>query len=81
MTVSIEQLRRENDTLKSDNTQLRTDNDAMDNENKELTTLVHEVTITNENQRQQINSRDREIEELTDENRQLKIEVQQLKVS
>ena len=31
-----EQLRRENDVLKTDNTQLRTNNDAMKDENKQL---------------------------------------------
>ena len=36
MTINNEQLRRENDDLKTDNTQLRTDNDAMNNEIKQL---------------------------------------------
>ena len=36
MTINNEQLRRENDALKSDITQLRTDNDAIKNENKQL---------------------------------------------
>ena len=59
MTINNEQLRREVDVLKTDNTQLRTDNDAVKDENKELTTLLH-------NQRHQINSQGREIEEIAD---------------
>ena len=38
MTINNEQLRRENDVLKTDNTQLRTNNDAMKDENKQLRT-------------------------------------------
>ena len=82
MTINNEQLRREVDVLKSDNTQLRTDNDAMKDEIiqlqgkqkdeiGQLTTLLDKMAVNNKNQIQQINS----------ENAQLRTEVQQLKVS
>ena len=71
MTINNEQLRRENDVLKTDNTQLRTDNDAMKDEIGQLTTLLDKMAVNNKNQIQQINS----------ENAQLRTEVQQLKVS
>ena len=88
MTINNEQLRRENDILKSDIMQLRTDNDAMKNEiiqvqgnnDKQkdeigqLTTLLDKMAVTNQKQTQQINSQ-------SSENTQLRTEVQQLKVS
>ena len=86
--MNNEQLRRENDVLKSDNTQLRTDNDAMKDEiiqlqgnsDKQkdeigqLTTLLDKMAINNEDQIRQINSQ-------SSENTELRTEVQQLKVS
>ena len=89
MTINNEQLRRENDVLKSDNTQLRTDNDAMKDEIiqlqgnndkqkdeiRQLTTLLDKMAVNNENQIQQINSQ-------SNENTQLRTtKVQELKVS
>ena len=83
--MNNEQLRRENDVLKSDNTQLRTDNDAMKDEIiqlqakqkdeiGQLTTLLDKMAVNNEDQIRQINSQ-------SSENAQLRTEVQQLKVS
>ena len=69
-----EQLRRENDALKTDVTQLR-------DETKQLTTLLDKMAVNNENQIQQINFQSSEIATMKDENKQLKTEVQQLKVS
>ena len=42
-----EQLRRENDVLKTDSTQLRTNNDAMKDENKQLKTEVDMIKAEN----------------------------------
>ena len=83
--MNNEQLRRENDVLKSDNTQLRTDNDAMKDEIiqlqakqkdeiGQLTTLLDKMAVNNEDQIRQINSQ-------SSENTELRTEVQQLKVS
>ena len=80
-----EQLRRESNILKTDNSQLRTNNDAMKNEIiqlkakqkdeiGQLTTLLDKMIINNQIQMQQINSQSSEIV-------QLRTEVQQLKVS
>ena len=85
MTINNEQLRRENDVLKSDNTQLRTDNDAMKDEFiqlqakqkdeiGQLTTLLNKMAVNNQNQIQQINSQ-------SSENAQLRSKVQNLEVS
>ena len=38
LTTALEELERENDVLKTDNTQLRTDNATMKDENKQLRT-------------------------------------------
>ena len=83
--MNNEQLRRENDVLKSDNTQLRTDNDAMKDEIiqlqakqkdeiGQLTTLLDKMAVNNEDQIRQINSQ-------SSENTELRTEVQTLKVS
>ena len=70
MTTNNEQLRRENDVLKTDITQLRTDNDGIKDENKQLrandnkqkdeigqlTTLLDKMAVNNQNQIQQISS-------------------------
>ena len=85
MTTKNEQLMKENDLIKNDNTQLRTNNDAMKDEITQLkaiqkdeigqlTTLLEKMAVNNENQIQQINSQSSEIV-------QLRTEVQQLKVS
>ena len=79
-----EQLRRENDVLKTDITQLRTSNDAMKDENTQLkakqrneiaqlTTLLDKMVVNNENQIQQINSQSSEIAQLKTKNHQLKV--------
>ena len=69
-----EQLRRENNVLKTDVTQLRTSNDVMKDENKQLITLLDKMAVNNGNQIKQINS-------LSSDCTQLKTEVHQLKVS
>ena len=92
MTINNEQLRRENDVLKTDNTQLRTNNDAMKDEIiqlqakqkdeiGQLTTLLDKMAVNNENQIQQINSQSSEIDKMEVKIGQLKEENQQLKVS
>ena len=78
LTTTLEEMKKENNGLKADNTQLRTSNDAMkdeitqlkakqEDEIGQLTTLLDKTAASNESQLQQI--------------AQLKIEVQQLKVS
>ena len=67
MTINNEQLRRENDVLKTDNTKLRTDNDAMKNENKQL-------KASNDKQRDQNRQLRTEVDMIKAENMQLKIE-------
>ena len=52
LTIALEELRRENDVLKTDNTQLRTDNATMKNETKQLRT--DNATIKDENERLKI---------------------------
>ena len=85
MTINNEQLRREVDVLKIDNTQLRANNDKQKDEIiqlqakqkdeiGQLTTLLDEMAVTNQKQTQQINSQ-------SSENTQLRTEVQTLKVS
>ena len=74
MTINNEQLRREVDVLKTDITQLRSNNDAMKDEIGQLTTLLDKMAVNDEKQTQQIKSQ-------SSENAQLKLEVQQLKVS
>ena len=74
MTINNEQLRRENDALKTGNTQLRTDNDVMKDEIGHLTTLLDKMAVNNQNQKQQINSQ-------SSENAQLRSKVQKLEVS
>ena len=95
MTINNEQLRRENDALKSDNTQLRANNDAMKDEmvqlkanndkqkdeNAELATLLEMMAINNEDQTQRANFQNSETVALKTENVQLKTENIQLKVS
>ena len=88
-------MKRKNGVLKADNTQLRTENDAMKvetvrlqansnkqkDEIKQLTALLNKMAVNNENQIQQINSQSKEIVTVKDENKQLKTEIEQLKVS
>ena len=71
LTTALEEMRRENDVLKTDVIQLRTNNEAMKDE---LTTLLDKMAVNNQHQMQQINSQSSEIE-------QLKTEVYRLKVS
>ena len=73
MTINNEQLRRQNDIVKNDNTQLRTNVDAMRNEIRQLTSLLDKMSVNNENQMQQINSQSSEIAQLRSENQQLKV--------
>ena len=47
VTTALEEMRRENDALKTDNTQLRTNNDAMKDENKQLKTEVDMIKAEN----------------------------------
>ena len=81
MTINNEQLRRENDVIKSDNTQLRTSVDAMKDqitqlkvkhrdEIGQLTTLMNKISVNNE---KQIKSQSSEIAKLRTENQQLKV--------
>ena len=67
LTTALEEMKKENDGLKADNTQLRTNNDKQKDEIGQLTTLLDETAVNNKNHIQQI--------------AQLKTEVQQLKVS
>ena len=53
----------------------------MKDEKKQLTTLLDKMAVNNENQIQQINAQSSEIITLKDENKQLKTDIQQLKVS
>ena len=46
MTINNEQLRRENNVLKTDVTQLRTNNNAMKDENKQLRTEVQQLKVS-----------------------------------
>ena len=78
LTTALEEMRRENDVLK---TELKTNNDKQKDEIRQLTTLLDKMAVNNENQIQQINSQSSEIATVKDENKQLKTEVQQLKVS
>ena len=73
MTINNEQLKRQNDIVKTDNTQLRTNIDAMRNEIRQLTSLLDKMSVNNENQMQQINSQSSEIAQLRSENQQLKV--------
>ena len=87
MTINNEQLRRENDVIKTDYTQLRTNVDAMKNKIKQLqtnndrqkneivqlTTLLDKMAVDNENKMQQIYSQSSEIAQLRTENQQLKV--------
>ena len=67
MTINNEQLRRENDVLKTDNTRLRKNDDAMKDEIKQLKT-------NNDKQRDQNKQLRTEIDVMKAENIQLKIE-------
>ena len=73
-----EQLRRENDILKTEiemaKDELKTNNDKQKDDITQLITLLNKMAVNNENQMQQINSQ-------SSENSQLRAEVQQLKVS
>ena len=81
MTIYSKQLREEIDVLKAENVQLKSNNNAVQDEIKELTTLVGKMTVSSENQMEQINSQSSKIKTMEDENKQLITEVQQLKVS
>ena len=73
-----EQLRRENDVLKTEiemaKDELKTNNDKQKDDITQLITLLNKMAVNNENQMQQINSQ-------SSENSQLRAEVQKLKVS
>ena len=86
--MALEQIRKQNDSLKANNdamkdevTQLKANNDRQKVEIAQLTTVLDKMASNNEDQMQQINSQLSEIDALRDENKQLKAEVQQLKVS
>ena len=70
MTINNEQLRRENDVLKTDNAQLMTSNDVMEDENKQLSALLDMMAVNTEKKAQQINNK---IERMKEENTQVKI--------
>ena len=83
-TTALEEMRKENNVLKTDNTQLRTEVDAMKDEITQLkakqrddigqlTTILDKMAVNNENQIQQINSQSSEIVQLQTENQQLKV--------
>ena len=83
-TTALEEMRRENNVLKTDNTQLRTEIDVMKDEITQLrakqkddigqlTTILDKMAVNNENQIQQINSQSSEIAQLKTENQQLKV--------
>ena len=59
-----EQLHKETDVLKADNTQLRINDDAIKDENKQLATLLDKMAVNNENQMQQINLLCNEVQQL-----------------
>ena len=80
-TIYNKQLREEIDVLKGENTQLKFNNNAMQDEIKELTTLVGRMTVSSGNQMEKINLQSSKIKTMEDGNKQLIIEVQQLKVS
>ena len=71
MTINNEQLRRENDVLKTDVTPLRTNNDAMKDENKQLRT-------ENDAMKDDIGQLRTEVDMIKAENVQLKIEIDDL---
>ena len=91
----IEEIRRKIDILKTENTHLRSNVDVIKDENTQLqansdkqkdevvhlTTLMDKMAVNSENQIQQINSQSNKIAQLIIENKQLKTENQQLKVS
>ena len=69
----IEEMRRENDVLKTDITQLRTNNDTMKDKIEQLTTALDKMAVNHDNQAQQINSQSSDIAQLKTENQQLKV--------
>ena len=81
MTKNNEQLKKENDTLKTENhmmkeenVQLKTNGNKQQEENEQLATLLDQLAVNNESQIQLINSQSNTIAKLN-------IEVHQLKVS
>ena len=66
MTINNEQLRRENDVIKTDNTQLRTNNDAMKDEITQQRDKIGQLTTV-------LDSKRSEIVQLRMENQQLKV--------
>ena len=66
LTTALEELRRENDVLK-------TDNATMKDEVGQLSALLNEMDVKNENQMQQIISQSSEIATMKDEIKQLKV--------
>ena len=67
LTTALDESRRENDVLKTDNATVK-------DENKQLTTLLDKIAVNNENQIQQINSQSSEIAKIKDKIEQLKTE-------
>ena len=66
LTTALEELKRENDVLK-------TDNATMKDENKQLTTALDKMVVNNKDQVQQINSQwSSEIAIMKNENKQLR---------
>ena len=81
MTINDKQLRREINNLKTENIQLRSNNDALKSENVQLITLLNKINVDNNTQIQRVNSQFSEIAALKDENKQLKMAVDNLTVS
>ena len=79
LTTALEEMVKENNSLKADNTHLRTNNDKMKNEIVQLTTLLNKVAVNNENQMQQIDFQSNEIYTIRDEIEQLRTEVDMIK--
>ena len=67
LTTALDDLRRENNVLKTDNATVK-------DKNKQLTTLLDKMAVNNENQIQQINSQSSEIAKIKDEIERLKTE-------
>ena len=65
LTTALEELKRENYVLK-------TDNATMKDENKQLTTALDKMAVNNKDQVQQINSQNSEIAIMKNENKQLR---------
>ena len=71
MTINNEQLRREVDAVKTDNTQLKANNDTQKHRIKKLADLLNKMERNKEDQIKQINSQRSDITKMRDEIAQL----------